>query len=583
MEEKNTLSFRARLLLGILAVAFVSLAIFFAGSAVFAVRMAEKNYARTVTDPMTSQAARFDDAMRDAYRMAVRAANDPVLLRQTAAYLALDTPDALDALQIYDRLLALRSMTQSADGLALYLPAKQQMVTSSEYRMVTDLSPDAAPSWVSAPQPNDLAPHVYWDDAGSVPRCQFGYFQDITDETGAVLARVCVHVDERALYYGLFEQSASGTDTAVYLLAADGTVVSSDSSDEHGHSFRELTGLALPKDTRTAFGSTGRRLFALVQSNFSGFSVLQLTGRASLASELGSMALLLVLLLTGVCMAAALFARTLSDWLYRPLGALVDAMARAGQGDMRARAPGGDDEFGALGDRFNQMMEEIDGLLDDLVDARVEKRQAEIEALQQQIKPHFMYNTLNTIKFAALLQGNEEIGSLLGSFIELLEASISKKGAFIPLADEIRLVEDYAALQKYRYMDSFTLTCAISPETADCQVPRLLLQPFVENAILHGIIPRRTDNQITVEGHVEHDMLHLLVADNGKGMNEEECRILLESDPDDNRRFTGIGMRNVRERLRLYYGDGASFSIHTAPGEGTCISLVLPMKPEETL
>ena len=259
----------------------------------------------------------------------------------------------------------------------------------------------------------------------------------------------------------------------------------------------------------------------------------------------------------------------------------MGAMECAGQGDMNARAPDGDDEFGAIGGRFNQMMEEIDNLLDDLVEARLEKRQAEIEALQQQIKPHFMYNTLNTIKFAAILQGNDEIGSLLGSFIALLEASISKKGAFLPLSEEIHLVEDYASLQQYRYMDSFTVECSVSPEAASCTVPRLLLQPLVENAILHGILPRRPGNRITIDATVENRMLHILVSDNGKGMREEECRALLENDPDDNRRFTGIGMRNVRERLRLYYGDEATFSIHTAPGEGTCIMLSLPAIPED--
>ena len=192
-----------------------------------------------------------------------------------------------------------------------------------------------------------------------------------------------------------------------------------------------------------------------------------------------------------------------------------------------------------------------------------------------------MYNTLNTIKFAAILQGNEEIGSLLGSFIALLEASISKKGAFLPLSEEIHLVEDYASLQQYRYMDSFTVECSVSPEAAGCTVPRLLLQPLVENAILHGILPRRTGNRITIDATVENRMLHILVSDNGKGMREDECRALLENDPDDNRRFTGIGMRNVRERLRLYYGDEATFSIHTAPGEGTCIMLSLPAIPED--
>lgn len=579
-QQQKPMPFRTRMLLGILAVTLTSLAVFFAGSSCFAVRMTEKNYARTVTGPMASQAARFDDLMRDAYRAAVRAAHDSELRRQAEAYAALDAPVMEDALALYNCLLSLQATAQQADSLALYLPGRQQMITSSEFRIVTDMPQTDAPAWVTAAPPDNLSPLIYWDDTGSVPRCEFGYFQDILAADGSVLARVCVNVAERALYYDLLEQSAAQGDSAMYLLAPDGTVLSAGSSGDQGLTFGDLTGHLMPT-ARTAFGSTGSgRLYALVQSEFSGCALLRLTDRGTLSDEFLGMALLLALLLISVCIAAVLLAHWLSARLYQPLGALMGAMERAGQGDMTARAPGGGDEFGAIGDRFNQMMEEIDGLLDDLVEVRVEKRQAEIEALQQQIRPHFMYNTLNTIKFAAILQGNQEIGALLGSFIELLEASISKKGAFIPLSDEIRLVEDYASLQKYRYMDNFTVECSISPEAETCMVPRLLLQPLVENAILHGIIPRRPGNRITVDGAVESGMLHILVADNGKGMTEEECHALLENDPDDNRRFTGIGMRNVRERLRLYYGEKADFSIHSAPGEGTCITLSLPAVPQ---
>lgn len=227
------------------------------------------------------------------------------------------------------------------------------------------------------------------------------------------------------------------------------------------------------------------------------------------------------------------------------------------------------------------MMEEIDNLLDDLVEARLEKRQAEIEALQQQIKPHFMYNTLNTIKFAAILQGNDEIGSLLGSFIALLEASISKKGAFLPLSEEIHLVEDYASLQQYRYMDSFTVECSVSPEAASCTVPRLLLQPLVENAILHGILPRRPGNRITIDATVENRMLHILVSDNGKGMREEECRALLENDPDDNRPLhRHRHAQRARAPSPVLRRRGHVFHPHRT-GEGTCIMLSLPAIPED--
>ena len=582
MERKtgDRLPFRTRILLVILAVALGSLGIFFAGSCYFSVRMAEQNYAQAVTGPMASQIARFDDAMREAYRTAVRAANDEALRERAAAYAALNEPAVEDALALYDRLAALRDAGH-ADGLALYFPAQGRLVTSSEYRMVSETPPEGAPAWAAAPLPDSLAPYVYWDEAGSVPRGQYAYFRDLTDDAGAVLARVCVTVDERTMYYELLEQPGVQSGMAVYLLSDADTVVSADSSAARGRAFAELTGREA-SSARTDFGSTGtRRLYATARGGFSGFTILCLTDRGALTDELAGMAWLLLLLLAGVCAAAALLARTLSGWLYRPVGALMDTMERVGGGDMGARAPGGNDEFGAIGARFNQMMGEIDDLLGDLVDARVETRQAELEALQQQIKPHFMYNTLNSIKFAAILQGNEEIGALLGSFIELLEASISKKGAFIPLSDELRLVEDYAALQKYRYMDSFSVVCRVPPEAAGCYVPRLLLQPLVENAILHGIAPRGTDNVITVEAAVCGDTLRLSVSDNGKGMDETACRALLAHDPADSRRFTGIGLRNVRERLRLYYGERASFEVRSAPGCGTRIELQLPVSREE--
>lgn len=579
VKKSKTLSFRTRVLLGLLAVAFVSLAFFFAGSVYFAVRMAEKNYARTVTGPMETQSEQLDDAMRGAYRTAVHAANDRELRCAVTAYSILSAPAVEDSFELYERLLELQRESQDASSLSIYLYDQNQMITSSEFRVVSDVPPETAPTWVTAAPPSDFSPHIYWDDAGGVPRCQFCYFHDVQDSYGKVTARVCVNLEERTLYYDLFRQSV-GSDSTIYLVGADGLVVSADDAGNYGMTFEDLTGQPVPR-ARTSFGTTGSgKLYAFVQGNFSGISVLRLTSRASLSDEIAGMALLLLLMMFCVGGAAVLFARSLSNWLYRPLDALMRAMERAGQGDMTARAPVGEDEFGAIGGQFNQMMEKIDTLLDDLVEVRVKKRQAEIEALQQQIKPHFMYNTLNSIKFAAILQGNNEIGDLLTSFIELLEASISKKGAFIPLSDEIHLVEDYAALQKYRYMDSFTLTCTVEPEAAGCMVPRLLLQPFVENAILHGIIPRRPDNRIAVDARVADGELHLTVSDNGKGMSEAECRALLENDPEDSRRFTGIGMRNVRERLRLYYGDAASFSVQTAPGAGTRFTLTLPRRPE---
>ena len=195
-----------------------------------------------------------------------------------------------------------------------------------------------------------------------------------------------------------------------------------------------------------------------------------------------------------------------------------------------------------------------------------------------------MYNTLNSIRFAATLQRNRTLADQLGAFIRLLEASIQKKGAFIALREEVALVESFVSLQKFRYSDCFTVEYQVPEETKGCYVPCLLLQPVVENAIFHGIDTRRTDNRIVLAAAVRDGRLHLSLWDNGQGMDDETVQSLLAGDPaEDKRRLTGIGLRNIRERLALYYGENAQFCITSMPGEGTCAKFDLPVShdPEE--
>lgn len=186
-----------------------------------------------------------------------------------------------------------------------------------------------------------------------------------------------------------------------------------------------------------------------------------------------------------------------------------------------------------------------------------------------------MYNTLNSIKYAAILQGNQAVGDQLTAFIELLQASIRRSGAFIAVRDETRMVQNYVKLQQFRYADSFTVAYDLSPEAENCCVPRLILQPLVENAILHGQKQSGEPCRITVSTALVTGTLVLSVQDAGDGMTREQIGLLMQGQKAGKGGFSGIGIPNIIERLRLYYGDAAALQ-YTSSEHGTKAVILLP-------
>ena len=238
------------------------------------------------------------------------------------------------------------------------------------------------------------------------------------------------------------------------------------------------------------------------------------------------------------------------------------------------------DEIGRLSVEFNEMLDHIESLIGQVVQEEMLKKDAELEALQYQITPHFLYNTLNSIKYAALLKGEAKIGGLLEDFIELLQASVNKKGKFVTVAEEIHFVRNYMNLQQIRYEEEIEVEYRIPQEMKGCFLPRLMLQPLVENALLHGLDLKRGQNRISIGGEVKEGRLALWVQDNGRGMSEEQIRQLFLGSGKKERGLSGIGVANVRERLKLYYGECAGVTCVSGE-EGTRIAMFLPAYKEQ--
>lgn len=229
---------------------------------------------------------------------------------------------------------------------------------------------------------------------------------------------------------------------------------------------------------------------------------------------------------------------------------------------------------------FNSMVGQISRLIEEKEQAEKEKYQEELAALQSRMNPHFLMNTLSTLKFMAISAHFDGMRDMVTALETILDALLSRDGTFHTVAKERSLLDSYIYIMQFRYMESFEVDIQISPEAGACQIPKLLLQPIVENSITHGFDGMEEGlGRIEITGQVKDHLLLLTVWDNGKGMEEENIKSQLslspEIEPAQERRRT-IGLRNTNRRLKLNYGDDYGVEICSLPGQWTCVTLTLP-------
>ena len=262
----------------------------------------------------------------------------------------------------------------------------------------------------------------------------------------------------------------------------------------------------------------------------------------------------------------------------KPVLNLRSLMKRVEHGDLAVRFSGApNDEIGELGLGFNEMIERIQSLIDQVYSEQQSKREAELRILQEQIKPHFLYNTLDTIQWMAQEHRVDDVVGMVGALTSLFRIGLNKGREFIALSEEIEHVESYLRIQKMRYEDKFDYAidcgCSLKPR----RVLRLMLQPLVENAIYHGIKERRGHGSLVVAARIESGDLFLSVKDDGVGMSEAMLEKLNASLEDGGPSVGGYGIRNVHERIRLTYGKPYGLSYESAFGEGTKVTIRHPL------
>lgn len=237
----------------------------------------------------------------------------------------------------------------------------------------------------------------------------------------------------------------------------------------------------------------------------------------------------------------------------------------------------GSSEILALSDSFGHMVVRIQDLMDKVRKEEITLRKTELKALQAQINPHFLYNTLDAIGWMCEEERSKEAVEMVNALARLFRISISKGHELIPIAKEVEHAKSYLMIESFRYKNQFTYSFDVEEECLPYLCNKITLQPIIENAIYHGIDRMVDEGKIDIRILKEEEDIVFTVTDNGVGMSSEQCESILKSEPGDQ---TGIGIKNVNDRIKIYFGESYGITITSELDEGTCVKIRMP-KVEE--
>lgn len=267
---------------------------------------------------------------------------------------------------------------------------------------------------------------------------------------------------------------------------------------------------------------------------------------------------------------------------YSRMALLVNKFKIAETGDLRVKAPiEGNDEIALMDKKFSHMLEKLDRLIQTNYIQRLENKETQLRNLQLQINPHFLYNTLETISSIAAVEKIFEVSEICQKLGGIFRYSLGKDyQSLVSLKEELEHTKNYIFIQKFRFGNKFEVFYNLEEELLEYQVIRFILQPIVENAILHGIVPMAGQGSMEISIFQEDELLKIQIADDGIGMSrekQEELNRYINSEEDQEDKTKSIGIKNVNQRIKFYFGDSYGISMKSSPNRGSCFTLTLPM------
>ncbi len=295
----------------------------------------------------------------------------------------------------------------------------------------------------------------------------------------------------------------------------------------------------------------------------------------------------MLVIVIAVALAAYLLAYLISQSTLKRISQLTGTMQAVEKGNVTVRLePSGNDEIAQMMDGFNQMMDRVDTLMEERVEYGRQIKNLELKALQAQINPHFLYNSLDLINCTAISRNVPEISRMVNALGRFYRLSLSKGREVIPLSDELKHAQLYVEIQNLRFENRVSVRWALDPAAAQCRIIKIVLQPLIENAIIHGIFEKPSKcGRLAVAVRREPDGIRITIEDDGVGM--DEATLLSNFSPAAPGQITatpgGYGVRNIQDRLRLAYGEPFGLSCVSRPGKGTTVTVYIPaIEPKTT-
>lgn len=539
-------------------------------------KMIEENYLTVLYQRIRLLTDTVDDMMKNVCNIDIKASCDSEIKKELEAYLKDQNENRLS--EISSRLRIFAKMDQTISSLYLVIPDENKVVTTLDYPVYrSDVNEKSIQEFQKKSGENNGP--VIMDDLVHDESEVLQFVEDVTDDNDNVLGYVCVNIEEQKLSYDYLEDPMNQELEQLELIRDD-KIIAARRLSQMGREF-QVKNSEQWSEYSEASGIDKENIYIYCEGSFSKCGIYASVKRSVVLSDLMQMKKYILGITAILGMSALLAAVYISRIVCRPVEKLMTAMKAVSDGEMNTRAEViSKDEIGLAAEEFNRMLDRIEELIRQLIEEEKKKKDAELEALQYQITPHFMYNTLNSVKCYAMIHGQKEIAEVIDDFVELLQTCIRKKGTFLTVAEEIQILKNYIHLQEFRNGEAYQVEYKIEREAEQCQIPRLILQPLVENSLIHGLDLKNHRNQLTIEASTVGSRLYMKIKDNGRGMTAEQIAALLQKKGKKTKGLTAVGIPNIQERLELYYGKQAKLTLDSSTG-GTTAVIYLPVNRNE--
>ena len=382
----------------------------------------------------------------------------------------------------------------------------------------------------------------------------------------------------------LCDQSMVGNQGYAFIVDADGNIVYHPQQQQLYNELQtENIDLVMNagSDIVTWGDGINKKMYSISRSEKTGWTVVDCVRVEELLRRSNEAQSIYVLVAIGLMAVALFFSRFVAKSITLPIQRLCDSMERVQEGDFSVSdiVVDSENEIGSLTKSFNVMTQRIHELMAQNIREQEAKRKSELKALQSQINPHFLYNTLDSIIWMAEGKKNEEVVLMTASLARLLRQSISNEDELVSIGQEIEYARGYLTIQKMRYKDKLEFRIEVEPSILNIRLIKLVLQPVIENAIYHGLKYKESRGLLLVKGFMKNGNAVLQVIDDGVGMDQETLDHIYERHKVDYH-SNGVGIYNVQKRLQLYYGNEYGIVYESKPGEGTTATITIPGQQE---